>query len=284
LTRESLFSSERNVVRTRCKREGERRSQTKRHAGKLRRCCFAEFFMSLWQAHSFNPFTRQRLLPDMPLRKLMCRLCTVIVLVTAPLTSFGQCVSGYPTKGVVPPVPYGFTLGKTTLAEAEAKWQAESSNILGRGTAAIGAGSGADGAARHSAEKIHLVDLASVELEGVRPARFAFFDGVLFSVQSVLNSYIDLKRAKNALALTEQEIDDFEKQVRQRYGSPSKACRDDSAGKKPDVLVWKYGDDTLTVITRGLRRQILYTNTALAKQAADYSKKSCRSVPGCVAR
>ena len=203
-------------------------------------------------------------------------------MLAAPPACNAQAASSKSAKRSVPLVPYGFVLGKTTLAEAEATWEAEKSTIVLRGHAAMGAGSGRDRVADLSADKIYLVDFQSVEFEGIRPARFVFFDGVLFSVQSVLSSILDTKKATNAVELSDEELRGFEKTVRQQYGPPNHAYRDFSAGKQPNILVWDYGNDTFTLAINAFpRSQITYSNTAHTKKAETYKNKLCRSIKSC---
>lgn len=213
--------------------------------------------------------------------KLIISLCTIFAVLAAGPASIAHAAPSKPATRVVPPVPSGFVLGKTTLAEAEAVWEADKSVIVGRAHAAIGAGSGLDKTSKLAADKIDLVDIQSVEFEGPRPARFAFFEGVLFSVQSVLKPFIQLKTAP-VPELSDEQLHALEQALRQQYGPPSQALRDFAAGKKPDVLVWNYGGDTLTISINAFNgSRLLYTNGARAKLAEKYKTKLCRSIPGC---
>lgn len=174
-----------------------------------------------------------------------------------------------------PPEPFGLVLGKATLQEAEAKWTADDAVIINRGYAGVGAGSGVDGWAKRAAERIYLVDVAAVDFEGTRPVRFAFFDGTLFSVHTVLKPL--LNKGTSAQNLSEEEVLALKDGLRQRYGPPTRELRDITAGKKPNVFVWSFGANSLTLTVGTLYGSTLsYSNAALVKAADAYKRKAAR--------
>jgi len=209
-------------------------------------------------------------------RNLSISIYLAVLALVMPAMSNAQAASASTPQRALT-APFGLTLGKASLPEAEAKWAEEGAVVTNRGYAAIGAGSGINGLAKSSAEKILLVDIDAVDFEGKRPARFVFFDGVLFSVQTVLKPL--LNKGTNVQNLSEQEVSDLETQIRQRYGAPNHELRDMTAGKKPNVLIWDFGQNTLTLTIGTLAGSTLsYTNTALAKKANDYKEKATRSL------
>lgn len=213
----------------------------------------------------------------MTYRNFIVLICLTLTALAMPSASNAQAESAAATQRALP-VPFGFALGKVTLQEAEAKWEAEGAVIIARGYAAIGAGSGIDGVSEAAAERIVLVDVEEVELEGKRPARFVFFDGVLYSIQTVLRPFFK-KGGTNSQYLSVQEVLDLEKQIRQRYGAPNRELRGLGSGKKPNVLIWTFGRNTLTLTIETLGGSMLvYSNTLLAQKADAYKKKALRSV------
>ena len=81
---------------------------------------------------------------------------------------------GSTAQSVAPKVDFVYRLGRTTLEEARAYWAQNGMKIVGAGHLALGGGSGMDGAARVSAEKVLLVDVSGIDFEGISNARFGF--------------------------------------------------------------------------------------------------------------
>lgn len=184
----------------------------------------------------------------------------------------------------VPPVPCGFTLGKTTLAEAEARWAALGAKEARRGQVAIGPGSGLDETAKLSSDRLLLVDVEQVDFEGKRAARFIFFDGVLFTAQTELQNL--LKPAYDTFPrLSDKEVQTLEAQLRNKYGPPSETHQHHTTGK-PNILIWRSGDNVL-VLTRmvlGTGSALSYSNSPLLKKANQHKQDVCRKVPACWAK
>ena len=70
--------------------------------------------------------------------------------------------------------------------EARAYWGQNGMKIVGAGHLALGGGSGMDGAAKVSAEKVLLVDVSGIDFEGFSNARFGFYDNTLYRIQATL--------------------------------------------------------------------------------------------------
>ena len=73
---------------------------------------------------------------------------------------------------VEPPiVPFQFSLGTTSVEEAEARWKESNATIAAHGNAALGLWSGLDNKAKLSDPRVVLIDIADLEWEGVPPER-----------------------------------------------------------------------------------------------------------------
>ena len=180
-----------------------------------------------------------------------------------------------------PLVPFGFQLGKTTLEMAAQQWKNAGAKITGQGYAAIGAGSGMDDSAKLSAKKIILIDVADTPFEVTRTARFTFYDGVLYSVQTVLHES-SIWRKQPANQLDGKAVDELEATLRQKYGPPTYAGRDMFAGKTPNMLVWEFGPNHLVLYKGGLRESFLgFTNQPLRIEAERYAKSECAKYVAC---
>lgn len=180
-----------------------------------------------------------------------------------------------------PVVPFGFQLGKTTLELAAQQWKKVGAKITGQGYAAIGAGSGVDGWAKLSAKKIILIDVAETPFEVTRTARFTFYDGVLYSIQTKLHES-PAWRKQPANQLDKKAIDALEADLRHKYGPPTQAARDMFAGKTPNVLVWAFGPNHLVLYKGGLNASFLgFTNQPLRIQAERYAKSECAKYVAC---
>ena len=168
---------------------------------------------------------------------------------------------------------------KTTLESAESHWREVGAKQLGRGYAGIGAGFHIDGGAKLADDKVLLVDIADVEWEVNRKTRFAFFEGVLFSVQVTLRE-IGPQSPDYAFQFDDQDIKDLEKNLREKYGTPAKSFWDrTSAGK---VRIWNFGPNQLTLLIYGLSGSTLSLTYQPLKSQVDLHKKEvCEKSPGC---
>lgn len=168
------------------------------------------------------------------------------------------------------PQPFGLVVGQSTLDDAVARWTEAGAVVTGKGYAAIGAGSGIDGFSGQAAERVLLIDIESTDLEGPRPARFSFFDGVLYAIHVVLKPVVSGNRS-NAQQLTEPELLAFEQRLRDKYGRPDQSLRDMVAGKKPNVFIWNIGNNALMFTTLTLQgHTVSFNNPALLKKANAY--------------
>ncbi len=185
------------------------------------------------------------------------------------------------TTSTEPIVPFGFQLGTTTLDMAAQQWKNVNAKITGQGYAAIGAGSGVDESAKLSAKKIILIDVADTPFEVTRTARFEFYDGVLYSIQTVLHESL-VWRKQPANQLDGKAVDALEATLRQKYGPPTHVGRDMFAGKTPNMLSWEFGPNHLVLYKGGLRESFLgFTNQPLRVQAEHYVKAECAKYVAC---
>jgi hypothetical protein len=174
---------------------------------------------------------------------------------------------------VEPPiVPFQFSLGTTSLEEAEARWKESNTMIAARGNAALGYGSGADNRAKLSDPRAVLIDIADVELEGVPPrkVRFAFFDGTLFSVQVRLSQLVDSPNLPRDQYLGEEKITALKKSLTARYGPP----KIERMGIL-ELFIWRFGDNEL-LLNNSTSSVLIYHNLTLSKKAQDSKDAICK--------
>jgi hypothetical protein len=167
------------------------------------------------------------------------------------------------------------TVGKTTLENAEAAWHEGSARLRQKGHLAIGFGSGADALGTIGLEQVLLVDVEGVDFEGFKAARYGFVDGVLYSVQVSLG--LDLSKQKSVASqeLSKAELDALEARLRNEHGKPTREGRDLLAGKRPNILVWRVGQEELT-LARSIHTFLRLENPALVKKVLEYRKAACR--------
>jgi hypothetical protein len=170
-------------------------------------------------------------------------------------------------------LPFGFQLGRTTLAEAEAKWRELGVQNKASGYLALGTGSGVDGGGSVAGTKVRLVDIANVDFEGVRTVRFGFYDEVLYLVQARLRDLMKDNMGGDK-PLNEKELKALEDTLRKHYGASPRALRSPYSSK-PDVFVWTFGNDELTLSTSPVRSALIAANKPLREQAASYRKALC---------
>ncbi len=182
-----------------------------------------------------------------------------------------------------PLIPFGFVFGRTTRDEALAAWEAADVVVTGRGHAGVGAGSGVDGQSTLPVDRIFLIDVHAVPFFGTRPARFAFLDDKLYSVQTVLSrTLLPNQRGDNSQSLSPEELRALQADLRERFGAPTRTARDLMAGKEPDIMEWKLGARTLVLTTSALPgARLTLTDPVLAKKAKQASDEVCKQFVAC---
>lgn len=178
-----------------------------------------------------------------------------------------------PAAPAVKPPP--LVLGKSTLEQAEAYWSAIGAEEDGRGTLAIGWGSGKDGLGKFGLSQVVLVDVDGVDFEGFTRARYGFVDGVLFSVQVNLEKYYPVGLGAPE-RIDREDWNAVVKRLHARHGKPTRTQRDWAAsGKRPNVFVWVKGKNQL-VLANSLHVFVAHENVALRKKVDAYHKAECR--------
>ncbi len=170
-----------------------------------------------------------------------------------------------------PRLPFGFTLGVTTLEDARTIWRDEGVRVIGQGAATTGA-SALPTSAWGPADRIQLVQVANVSFEGVapRPAQFAFFDGVLFHVMQSFRPVLKTEE-KEYPPKAEDSLDPkvLEQALRRRFGAPTKAEKTILNGT---VLTWRFGAKTLVFMRGGIPAGLMMLDEKIAKAANAYRK------------
>jgi|GEM_PF-2694698 len=213
-------------------------------------------------------------------------LATSAVAIAQPASKAGGSPSASGASATQPGdplVPFGFVFGRTTKDEALATWAAAHVVITGGGHAGVGAGSGVDGQSTLSVDRIFLVDVQAVPFFGTRPARFAFLDNKLYSVQTVLSRTLPSNhRGDNSQNLSPEELNALQADLRKRFGAPTRTARDLMAGKEPDIMEWKLDARTLVLTTGALPGATLtLTDPGLAKKAKQASDEVCKQYVAC---
>ncbi len=232
----------------------------------------------------------------MKLDTISSRRCfpAIAVTLTAALSAVAMAQSA-PEAGGSPPVstalltqpgdqlvPFGFVFGRTTKDEALATWSAADALVTGRAHAAVGKG-GVDGLSTLQVERIFLVDVHAVPFFGTRPARFAFLDDELYSVQTVLSrTLVPSRRGDNSQSLSPEEIKTLQTDLRRRFGAPTRTARSLMASKEPDIFEWKLGARTLMLTTNAvLGATLTLTDPVLAKKAKQANDEECKQYVAC---
>lgn len=170
----------------------------------------------------------------------------------------------------VPQIPFGFTFGKTTLEDAGAAWNDNSSKILAKGYASFGAGSGVDYLGHARNDKLYMVDIASVDFEGTYNIRFSFFENKLYSISIKFTSLLQNKLPQDRIYKAE-DVKNIEAALRSKYGPPARSGKDLLAGPQPNILAWEFSDNRL-LLYYGIDSQLSYYNIKISKAAEDYRK------------
>jgi hypothetical protein len=178
-----------------------------------------------------------------------------------------------PVKGQTQ-TPFGFQLGVTTLSEAETRWQKAAVRQTGRGHLALGTGSGVDGGGSVAADRILLVDIADADFEGNQPVRFGFYDGVLYLVQARLRSMLR-QNMDSSSKLDDDGIKKLEEKLRAKYGPPADTHKSIDPGRKPNIFVWKFGNDELVLNASQLSSALVLVNRPIAQKVDAYKKSLC---------
>lgn len=170
-----------------------------------------------------------------------------------------------------PQVPFGFTIGVTTLDEARARWTEGGARVLGQGAATTGA-SALPTSAWGPADRIQIVQVADVSFEGVpaRPAKFTFFDGVLFHVMQPFRPA--LKAEEKEYPPKEKDPLDpkvLEQTLRRRFGPPARAEKTILQGT---VLTWRFEGKTFVFLRGGIPAGVMLVDEKIAKDANAYRK------------
>jgi hypothetical protein len=131
-----------------------------------------------------------------------------------------------------------------------------------------------DGGDPVAAEKILLVDIEDVDFAGVRTTRFGFCDGVLYLVQARLRGLLR-DNAANSTQLDESGIKKLEQSLRAKYGPPTSVLKDMYAGKKPNVFLWKFGDDEFVLTTNPMSSALVMANKPTKQKVDRYTKELC---------
>ena len=202
--------------------------------------------------------------------------CHLTILLAAALLvappAFGNEGKDAPAKGA-PLRP--LMVGKTTLDEAAAAWHEAGAHPRQSGNLAIGSGSGADALGRIALEQVLLVDVEGVDFEGFQAARYGFVDGVLYSVQVTLGLDVSKKKSVTSMSLSSAELDALEARLRKEYGKPAREGRDLFAGKRPNILLWRVGQEEL-ILSRSLQSFLRLESPSLSKKVVEYRKAACR--------
>ncbi len=120
------------------------------------------------------------------------------------------------------PQPFGLTMGKSSLDEAQAMWKKENASVVGRGFGDAKPGYGDNDKEGVANERIEMVDVDGLPLDQLQRARFGFFSGTLYFLRYQF-----------------AEGTDFEKLFRQvtaKYGAPTR-----QSGFGDLVYEWKFG-------------------------------------------
>jgi hypothetical protein len=215
---------------------------------------------------------------------LIMALFGVAMAQTAPETSSAPS-AGAPSQTLPADslIPFGFVFGRTTTDEALATWAAANVLVTGRGHAGVGAGSGVDGQSTLPVDRILLVDVREVPFFGSRPARFAFLDDRLYSIQTILSrTILPNHRGDNSQNLSPEALKALQADLRKRFGAPTQTGRDLMAGKEPDIMEWKPGPRTLVLTTGALPGATLTLfDPVLAKKAKQARDEVCNQNVAC---
>jgi hypothetical protein len=174
--------------------------------------------------------------------------------------------------------PFGYVLGRTTLAEAVSYWRASGAHVLRAGHMALGTGKGMEGVSKTTAEKVLLVDTAGIDFEGITSARFGFYEEKLYRIQARLRP--GLLDAKTDVTYDEEQMKALEARLRHEYGNPNEQLRSPfiKKGDKPDVLTWKVDGNSLHFVSNLATGSLVLTNEETEARIRDYVKEYCKTV------
>jgi hypothetical protein len=204
-------------------------------------------------------------------------VCLLLLQPGATLLAQNSTAPNQQETQTAPAKPASPALGKTTLAEAKAAWEANGATIVGSGKLAIGGGNGVDGMSQVQLDQVDLVDVTNIDFEGLPVARYAFVDGVLYAISSKLEN--DLSRNHGEFkVLTREEQESLARALTRKYGRPSRTAQNFYAsGKRPNIFIWTRKDSELVLELRyGLGSTLSIRNTVLAKKVEAYTKAECK--------
>lgn len=167
-------------------------------------------------------------------------------------------------------------VGKTTLDEAEKIWEASNASTIRRGRLAIGGGSGSDGTSKVGLDQVELIDQRGVDFEGLPVARYAFVDGVLYAITAQLRDALPANRGEFK-QLSADELEAMQKDLRRKYGNPTKTTKDMFAGKQRNIFIWNLRENELVLQVRSIQgTSLTLQNKALSQKVEKYRKAECR--------
>jgi hypothetical protein len=200
-----------------------------------------------------------------------------VALITIASSSYGQdsVSTSIDSQSVAPML---LVPAKTTLAEAIQFWQERGMLILGRGHLALGSGSGVDNASEAFDKDVDLIDVDGVDFEGISLARFLFFKGSLYGIQSKLTSPLFKDKQVQRLNFNSEKLDELRKNLLKKYGKPQETSRTFMAtGKKPDVFVWHLNGNRLVFSFGEAGASLVLMNQKIANAVEAHRKEVCKS-------
>jgi len=166
--------------------------------------------------------------------------------------------------------------GKTSFEEIYQYWQDSQAKILAQGYLAVGNPSVRDNGRRAYDKSVELFDVDGVDFEGLTKARFMFYKGKLYGIQTRLRTGLRVQNPED-LNMSDEEQDALEKILIKKYGKPHSSQRTFFApGKKPDVLTWNLKENRLIFSTTFLSAALILKNTAFEKEIERNRKNVCK--------
>jgi hypothetical protein len=202
----------------------------------------------------------------------------IAALLLCPLVSYSQAESssGNDANNAAA-TSFSYRLSQTTRAEADAYWARSGAVISGQGHLALGGGSGIDNVSTAFAPNVDLVDVSGTDFEGIGVARYGFFEGTLYTIQTKLLVPPPQAPAKpNRLSYSIEDVDNVMKKLISKYGKANKTSG--APGKTPDTLIWNIGDNRLIFsrYTNGGASLIL-DNQKMDAKVKEYVKAVCKT-------